>query len=218
MISQTTSPQVPPFEPRDCGREQVFLRIQKKNKGPTLPSRPSVCSGVDRSEKHPKERIQQRSFFLIFRFRMFRLAPGFRRLQTSSTGIRLRHSTFKNVVRVRGFATTSNDIFAPLDTFQRRHVGPDGHEVTKMLDALGYKSMEEFIADAVPPKIRIASDTVDNASIPAYSESELLKRARNLADANKPIRSYIGMGYWNAVVPPVILRNVRSLVTFHRQR
>lgn len=147
---------------------------------------------------------------------MFRLAPGFRRLQTSSTGIRLRSFNFKNVVRVRGFATTSSDIFAPLDTFQRRHVGPDDHEVTRMLETLGYKSMEEFIADTVPPKIRIASETVDNASIPAYSESELLKRARNLADANKPVRSYIGMGYWNAVVPPVILRNVRSLTIFPR--
>jgi Glycine cleavage system P-protein len=113
---------------------------------------------------------------------------------------------------VRAFvAPASNsldDLFKPLDTFERRHVGPDATEVAKMLDKLGYRTMDEFVNDAVPQKIRIAANIVNNDSIPPYSESELLKRARDLAKVNKPFRSYIGMGYWNAVVPPVILRNV----------
>lgn len=112
--------------------------------------------------------------------------------------------------RAYASAGSIDALFKPLDTFERRHVGPDAAEVNKMLSKLGYRTMDEFVQDAVPQKIRISSKTVDDTSIPPYSESELLKRARDLAKANKPVRSYIGMGYWNAVVPPVILRNVRS--------
>ncbi|KAI5898036.1 glycine dehydrogenase [Schizophyllum commune H4-8] len=113
-------------------------------------------------------------------------------------------------VIARGLASLKqpSSLFAPLDTFTERHVGPDDSETSAMLSKLGYKSMEEFLGDAVPSKIRIASTTVDDSSIPAFSESELLKRARELAQKNKPMKSYIGMGYHNAAVPPVILRNV----------
>ncbi|KAI4528316.1 glycine dehydrogenase [Schizophyllum commune Loenen D] len=113
-------------------------------------------------------------------------------------------------VIARGLASLKqpSSLFAPLDTFTERHVGPDDSETSAMLSKLGYKSMEEFLGDAVPSKIRIASTTVDDSSIPAFSESELLKRARELAEKNKPMKSYVGMGYHNAAVPPVILRNV----------
>ena len=139
---------------------------------------------------------------------MVRLVPAncFRRLSVSQKFGISRRTT-------RAFATASSKdidaLFKPLDTFERRHVGPDATEVNKMLSKLGYRTMDEFVDDAVPQKIRIAAGTVNDASIPPYSESELLKRARDLAKVNTPVRSYIGMGYWNAVVPPVILRNVR---------
>ncbi|KAF8203816.1 glycine dehydrogenase [Pholiota molesta] len=68
--------------------------------------------------------------------------------------------------------------------------------------------MDDFVAATVPPKIRVASNSVDNTSIPSYSESQLHARAKELAGQNKPFKSYIGMGYHCAVVPPVILRNV----------
>ncbi|KAJ3555322.1 hypothetical protein NM688_g2644 [Phlebia brevispora] len=73
---------------------------------------------------------------------------------------------------------------------------------------LGYDSIEAFVGDTVPPKIRVSSSSVSDESIPALSESQLLNRARELAQLNKPVKSYIGMGYHNAVVPPVILRNI----------
>lgn len=100
-------------------------------------------------------------------------------------------------------------LFKPLDTFAERHIGPDASEQKKMLDALGYESMDAFIDASVPPSIRLSASPVNDTDIPALSESELLERARTLAKANKPFKSYIGMGYHNAVVPPVILRNVR---------
>jgi glycine dehydrogenase len=99
-------------------------------------------------------------------------------------------------------------LFAPLDTFARRHIGPDDHEEEKMLSRLGYKSMDAFVQDAVPQQIRVSEATVSNESIPALSESELYQRAKELAGKNKGFKSYIGMGYHNAVTPPVVLRNV----------
>ena len=77
-----------------------------------------------------------------------------------------------------------------------------------MLTTLGYESMEAFVGATVPAKIRVASTSVSNGTIAPLSESELYKRGRELAEANQPFKSYIGMGYHNAVVPPVILRNV----------
>lgn len=114
-------------------------------------------------------------------------------------------------VHFRGLASLKQptSLFAPLDTFPERHIGPDDAEASKMLSLLGYESMEAFVADTVPPKVRLDSHDIDNASIPAYSESQLHLRAKQLAGQNKPFKSYIGMGYHNAVVPPVILRNVR---------
>lgn len=95
-----------------------------------------------------------------------------------------------------------------LDTFPNRHIGPEDQDVAHMLARLGYDTLDAFVADAVPPKIRILADEVN---IAALSESQLLNRARELAEKNTPVKSYIGMGYHNAVVPPVILRNVRIL-------
>lgn len=80
-----------------------------------------------------------------------------------------------------------------------------------MLKNLGYTDMDTFIEDTVPPQIRIAASTVSNSSIPVLSESELQANAKALGGQNKVFKSYIGMGYHTAVVPPVILRNVRKL-------
>ncbi|KAK1232416.1 glycine decarboxylase subunit P [Marasmius sp. AFHP31] len=112
--------------------------------------------------------------------------------------------------RYRGLASVHqpDSLFSPLDEFPERHIGPDDKETSHMLQKLGYKSMNAFIEDTVPPKIRVPSSTISNVSIPALSESELHARAKALGAANKPFKSYIGMGYHCAVVPPVILRNI----------
>ncbi|CCO35297.1 glycine dehydrogenase [Rhizoctonia solani AG-1 IB] len=77
-----------------------------------------------------------------------------------------------------------------------------------MLAALGYDSMEAFVRDTVPDSIRVDAQVVSEHSIPALSESEMLRRAEEVANMNEKKRSFIGMGYWNAVVPQVILRNI----------
>ncbi|KAF9270605.1 GDC-P-domain-containing protein [Marasmius fiardii PR-910] len=110
----------------------------------------------------------------------------------------------------RGLASVHqpDSLFSPLDGFSERHIGPDDKESSYMLDKLGYKSMNAFIEDTVPPKIRVPTSAINNVSIPALSESELHARAKALGASNKPFKSYIGMGYHCAVVPPVILRNI----------
>jgi len=117
---------------------------------------------------------------------------------------------------IRGLASLKPppSLFAPLDTFPERHIGPDDAEASKMLSQLGYDSMHTFVADTVPPKIRVSTTLIDNTSIPSFSESQLHDRAKKLAGENKPFKSYIGMGYHCAVVPSVILRNVKSCASF----
>lgn len=80
-----------------------------------------------------------------------------------------------------------------------------------MLSVLGYESMDAFIADSVPASIRIEPKVVSDESIPPLSDSEFGRRAREIAGKNKLFKSYIGMGYHQAVTPGVILRNVRPL-------
>jgi len=105
-------------------------------------------------------------------------------------------------------AVNKHSFFASLDTFPDRHIGPNNDEVHKMLESMGYSSMEEFIKETVPPAIRLSSETLTDNTITPLSESELFRRAKQVGSKNKVMRSYIGMGYHNAVVPPVILRNV----------
>ena len=78
-----------------------------------------------------------------------------------------------------------------------------------MLKQLGYDSMDAFIRYAVPQQVKIATTEITDEAIAPLSELELKRRAQAHGSENKPFKSYIGMGYHNAVVPPVILRNVR---------
>ncbi|KAI6047934.1 glycine cleavage system P-protein-domain-containing protein [Pisolithus marmoratus] len=105
-------------------------------------------------------------------------------------------------------ARSPGSLFESLDTFTDRHIGPDDSETAFMLSQLGYDTMDEFLNATVPPMIRIANTTISDSSMPALSESELQARAKALGNSNSKFKSYIGMGYHNAVVPPVILRNV----------
>ena len=74
-----------------------------------------------------------------------------------------------------------------------------------MLETLGYRSLDELIDATVPASIRL------NRSLqlgPERSEYELLSELRKLAQKNKVFRSFIGMGYHDTIVPPVIQRNI----------
>ena len=97
--------------------------------------------------------------------------------------------------------------------FASRHIGPRSEDIEQMLETLGYTSMTDFIEDVVPADIRLSSplhlDLSDkNISSQGLSEFEALDALKQLAEQNQVYRSYIGMGYHNCFVPPVIQRNI----------
>src|ERR1700722_12964497 len=81
---------------------------------------------------------------------------------------------------------TPDDPFAPLDTFARRHIGPNPEEVAEMLEQLGYKSLEALVQAVVPRAIRLERPM----ELPApRSESAALEELRLLMKQNKVFRS-----------------------------
>ncbi|HSV65852.1 MAG TPA: aminomethyl-transferring glycine dehydrogenase [Mycobacteriales bacterium] len=89
--------------------------------------------------------------------------------------------------------------------FANRHIGPDAGERAKMLDAIGYGSLAELAAAAVPAAIR-HTGRLDLP--PAASEAEALAELRTLASRNQVLTSMIGLGYYDTLTPPVIRRNL----------
>ncbi|MFJ1568997.1 aminomethyl-transferring glycine dehydrogenase [Streptomyces erythrochromogenes] len=89
--------------------------------------------------------------------------------------------------------------------FEQRHIGPDAEAQAKMLAHVGYGSLDELTAAAVPDVIK----TADALDLPeARTEAEVLAELRSLADRNQVLTSMIGLGYYGTFTPPVILRNV----------
>ncbi|ALO45086.1 aminomethyl-transferring glycine dehydrogenase [Pseudohongiella spirulinae] len=91
------------------------------------------------------------------------------------------------------------------ESFITRHIGPDEQETAAMLAELGYDSLEALIQATLPAAI--ALDRPLTLGEPS-SEQQALGRLRQLADQNTLHRSYIGLGYYDTITPPVILRNV----------
>ncbi|MGB3464638.1 MAG: aminomethyl-transferring glycine dehydrogenase [Cyclobacteriaceae bacterium] len=89
--------------------------------------------------------------------------------------------------------------------FENRHNSPGEAEITKMLEAVGVDSVEELIDQTIPSTIRLKNEL----RLPdPVNEFTFLKQFRELALKNKIFKSYIGMGYYNCVVPTVIQRNI----------
>lgn len=90
-------------------------------------------------------------------------------------------------------------------TFQHRHIGPDDASVQVMLQAIGCKTLDELIEKTVPADIRLKQELKVGEGM---TEHGYLDHLRKLGDHNQVMRSYIGMGYYGTIVPPVIQRNV----------
>ncbi|MDT9683160.1 aminomethyl-transferring glycine dehydrogenase [Streptomyces sp. TRM76323] len=89
--------------------------------------------------------------------------------------------------------------------FEQRHIGPDSGARAKMLAQVGYGSLDELTAAAVPDAIKSA----EALGLPeARTEAEVLAELRSLADRNQVLAPMIGLGYYGTFTPPVILRNV----------
>jgi glycine dehydrogenase len=89
--------------------------------------------------------------------------------------------------------------------FIKRHIGPHDEEISEMTAMIGVNSIEELIDKTVPKNIRL--NTALNLP-DGMSEYEYYKRIKKIASKNKIYKSYIGIGYYNAVFPAVIQRNI----------
>lgn len=89
--------------------------------------------------------------------------------------------------------------------FESRHNGPTEAEIAAMLEKIGASSLTELINQTVPESIQLERPL----QLPAAQlESEFLKNFKKLASKNKVFNSFIGLGYYDTLVPGVILRNV----------
>jgi glycine dehydrogenase len=89
--------------------------------------------------------------------------------------------------------------------FESRHNGPTEAEIAAMLEKIGASSLTELINQTVPQSIQLERPL----QLPAAQlESEFLKNFKKLASKNKVFSSFIGLGYYDTLVPGVVLRNV----------
>jgi glycine dehydrogenase len=92
-----------------------------------------------------------------------------------------------------------------IDSFARRHIGPNEEEVRAMLHDVGFDNLDALIDSTVPKDIRSGRQL----NLPeAKSEGEALAELRVIAQKNKIARSFIGAGYYDCITPPVIQRNI----------
>ena len=91
------------------------------------------------------------------------------------------------------------------DKFVDRHNGPRANNINAMLEKIGSRSLDELIAQTVPASIRLKMPL----NLPAgMSEYQYHKHLRGIAAKNRVFKTYIGLGYYNTIVPAVIQRNI----------
>ncbi len=91
------------------------------------------------------------------------------------------------------------------DQFVNRHNGPTEQDVQEMLQKVNASSLDALIDETIPAAIRLKTPL----NLPdGLSEYAYLSHLRGIAAKNKLYKSYIGLGYYDTVVPPVIQRNV----------
>ena len=89
--------------------------------------------------------------------------------------------------------------------FSRRHIGPNLAEQQEMLSQLGLKSINALIDKTIPKTIQTKFGLHIGQGLDEFS---LLKKIKGIASKNIVARSYIGMGYYGTITPPVIQRNI----------
>jgi glycine dehydrogenase len=94
------------------------------------------------------------------------------------------------------------------DQFAARHIGPSSEDRRAMLATLGYDSLDDLVAAALPVGLPKSSLESLEALPPARTEQQALADLRRLAARNTVRVSMIGLGYYGTITPAVIRRNV----------
>ncbi len=98
-----------------------------------------------------------------------------------------------------------NPLLTYSERFQDRHIGPNEDDLRHMLAVTDVRSLAELVDQTIPHTIRLKQPMELKA---AMTETQFLAHAGELAKKNQVFKSYIGMGYYDTVTPPVIFRNV----------
>mgnify|MGYP003323706460 FL=1 len=89
--------------------------------------------------------------------------------------------------------------------FIKRHIGPSEADQQKMLNELGFDSLDDLISKTVPEKILLKEDLGIGEP---NSEYEALRKLKVISKQNRIYSNFIGMGYYGTYTPYVILRNI----------
>ncbi len=92
-----------------------------------------------------------------------------------------------------------------MEGFSKRHIGINSLDKKTMLDCLSVDSVEQLISETIPKNIRLKNEMDLD---PALSEYDYLNHIEKLSKKNKVFKSYIGLGYNEAIIPSVIKRNI----------
>ena len=134
---------------------------------------------------------------------LLRSSPPSQLLHTSPTSYQPAAAASTSASSSSSSSPTS--ILGPHDVFLPRHLGPShSKDVAKMLDTIGFPSLDALIEATVPAAIRSKRPL----SLPPQGETEALCDFVDMMKANELFRSYIGLGYYDTLTPPVILRNI----------
>ena len=91
------------------------------------------------------------------------------------------------------------------EKFELRHIGVAQSDVPSMLQTIGADNLDQLIDQTIPKDIRLKSPL----NLPkGISEYAFLQHISDLAQKNKIYKSYIGLGYHEAILPSVIKRNI----------
>ena len=89
--------------------------------------------------------------------------------------------------------------------FSQRHIGISSDDEKYMLEFLGFKNLNELINKTIPENIR-TNKALDLEK--EMSESQFLEHIFKQSQKNKHFKNFIGLGYNESVLPPVIQRNI----------
>ena len=90
-------------------------------------------------------------------------------------------------------------------TFSDRHIGISSTDEKAMLDFLGLENLDHLIEQTIPKEI------INNGELKldkAISEAQYSSHIYQLSQKNKYFKNYIGLGYNESILPPVIQRNI----------
>jgi glycine dehydrogenase len=89
--------------------------------------------------------------------------------------------------------------------FTDRHTGSGNLEIKQMLHKISARSIDQLIEETIPKEIQLTTPLHISSGLTEY---QYLKSLRSIAAKNQSFRSYIGMGYYNTILPAVIQRNI----------